>query len=343
MKPVFSIVVPLKKVNDYLRREIIPALKKQNFQDFELLIVPDRKTEGEKFPFFARIIPSWPKLGPADKKDLGAEKAKGEFIAFLDDDAYPDKNWLKKAIPLFKDKSIAAVCGPGATPANDSFLAQVSGWLWSSWLGAGGAGTYRCWPGKKREVDDYPSFNLIVRKKDFQTVGGFDSGFWPGEDTKLCHDLVYKLGKKIIYDPEVLAYHHRREILIPHLKQIGRYGLHRGHFAKILPKTSKRLGYFIPPLFTAGVFLGPIVYWFLKVLNFDLLARLAIGFYFLSLISYFLLALATSLWIWLKSKSFLIALLFIPTVFLSHVFYGMMFFKGIFKKRVKSKYRREKI
>ncbi len=332
MKTVFSVVVPVPKINDYIRKEIIPALKKQTFKGLEFIIIPDKKGGKENFPSFVRVYPSWPKLGPADKKDLGVKKAKGEFIAFLDDDAYPSPRWLEKAIDYFKNEKVGGVCGPGITPPHDPLLAQVSGWMWSSWLGAGGAGTYRCWPGEKREVDDYPTFNLIVRKKDFEKVGGFDSDFWPGEDTKFCHDLVYKLGKKIIYDPQVLVYHHRRNIFKYHLKQIGRYGLHRGYFVKVLPKTSKRLGYFIPALFALGVLFGPLT----------LLFSLALfRFYLVVLGIYIMLIGFTSLWVLAKSRNLLIAILLIPTIFVSHLWYGSRFIQGLLKKGEVSKYKKE--
>ena len=39
----------------------------------------------------------------------GLEKAKGEFIAIFDADFLPEKDWLKKTIPYFKDKQIGVV------------------------------------------------------------------------------------------------------------------------------------------------------------------------------------------------------------------------------------------
>ena len=111
------------------------------------------------------------------------------------------------------------MCGPGVTPPNDSVFQKAGGWVSASFLGGGPAASHRFFPRKKREVDDYPSMNFVVRKSDFRAVDGFNSRFWPGEDTKLCLDLTKKLGKKIIYDPEVLVYHHRRSLFVPHLKQ----------------------------------------------------------------------------------------------------------------------------
>lgn len=316
----FSIIIPVRRINDYIIDEIIPALKDQTYQNFELIIVPDKYKQNLELPDWVKIIPSWPKIGPADKRDLGVKESKGEILAFLDDDAYPDKKWLESALKIFENNSqAAAVCGPGVTPPSDSLLAKVSGWVWSSRLGAEGAGYYRCWPAQRREVDDYPTFNLLVRKKDFTRASGFNSDFWPGEDTKLCQDLVYKLNKKIIYDPKIKVFHHRRKIFGPHLKQIARYGRQRGRFAKILPKTSRRMGYFIPSIFTLTLVFGLIFYFIYKPL---------FWLYLVILMLYFSLLLGTAFWVWKRSRSFIIASLTIPAIYATHTVYGLMFIIG---------------
>jgi len=336
-----SVIIPVKEIDSYLVKKTIPAIVRQSHKKLEIIVLPDN--QAEKKIVGCRIFPTGVNSSPGEKRNFGVEKAKGEIIAFVDDDVYPASDWLEKALPYFGDPRIAAVCGPGVTPPEDGLLEQVSGWMWSSWIGAGGAGIYRCWPDKVREVDDFPTFNLIVRKKDFLAVGRFDSRFWPGEDTKFCHDLVYKLGKKIIYDPKVLVYHHRRKIFAPHLKQIGRYGLHRGYFVKILPKTSRRLGYFIPLLFTLGVLLVPLFFLFLKLLGLLFLAKIVISIYLLVLGIYGILLLLTAFWVFWQGKSVLVSLLVIPTISISHIFYGIMFLKGLCKRMVKSKFDRERI
>ena len=322
-----SIVIPVKAVNDFLRQETIPALLKQTYQNLEIIIITDKPSkESASWRTKTKIIPSWPKTGPADKRDLGVQKAKGEIIAFLDDDSYPDKNWLKNAIKIFNQPLIAAVCGPALTPPHNSFRQKASGYVWSTWLGSGGAGTYRCTVSQRREVDDFPTVNLLVRKKDFLSVGGFDSHFWPGEDSKFCHDLVYKLGKKIIYDPKVLVYHHRRAVFKHHLQQIARYAIHRGHFARILPKTSLRIGYLVPTVFVAGLVLGLLLSFVHPLFKFGYLGVLGI---------YGVALLLTALRICLKEKNLRLALLVIPSIFITHVAYGILFIKGFFSKGLK--------
>jgi hypothetical protein len=98
----------------------------------------------------------------------------------------------------------------------------------------------------------------MVRADLLRDLGGFRTDFWPGEDTILCSDLVHKLGKRIIYDPWAAVEHHRRPLFLPHLRQIGRYAMHRGYFVRRFPATSRRIGYMIPSLFVLGVGCGAI-------------------------------------------------------------------------------------
>jgi glycosyltransferase involved in cell wall biosynthesis len=275
-----SVIIPCKTKKD-LCPELLPALKKQTQAALEIFVVTDKLCAD----------------GPAEKRDWAAKKARGQVLGFIDSDAYPDKNWLKKALAQLKNPQLAAVCGPGLTPPTDSYRQKISGLVWSSWLGAGPVGTFRNRPGKSRLVDDYPSFNLLIKKKEFNKVKGFNSLFWPGEDTKLCHDLVYKLKKQILYHPEIIVFHHRRPIFLPHLQQISRYGFQRGYFTKILPKTSLKLSYFLPLLLLI----------FLPIL---------LPFYCLAL---FLTA--------LKHHS----LLLIPAIFLTHLVYALAFLFGLFR------------
>ncbi len=322
--PLVSIIIPTRDINDYLRQSISEILK-LDYRDFEILVLPDQKTEivFDK----TRIIPT--NAGPAVKRDLAVKEAKGEILAFLDDDAYPARDWLKNATPYFKKANIAAVCGPGITPPEDSPKQKASGWVSASILG-GGTLNFRFLAKKKREVKDFPSMNFLVRKTDFNKINGFNSEFWPGEDTKLCLDLTKKLNKKIIYDPRVLVFHHRRPLFKEYLKQNCGYGLYRGYFARILPETSRKLVYFIPMFFAIFVIGLPIWMFFVSSGR-----SFLFFFYIRTLIFYSLLLLLTAFWVLFRTKSIKIALLTIPGIFLTHICYGLCFFKGLFTKKSK--------
>jgi GT2 family glycosyltransferase len=251
MEPIVSIIIAVGTPGDYIR-ECIEHCGRLDYPRFEIIVLPDDPWE-PTHPNI-RVIPTG-KVRPAEKRDRGVAAAEGEIVAIIDDDAYPDTRWLANAVRHFADPAVAAVGGPGVTPPADSLRQKVSGWVYESPLVSGGF-AYRYRPGRMQDVDDYPTSSLVIRKADFLAAGGFDTGYWPGEDTILCMKLTHERGKRIVYDPDVIVYHHRRPVFRPHLRQIRSYALHRGFFAKRFPRTSLRLSYFVPSIFTLFLGLG---------------------------------------------------------------------------------------
>jgi glycosyltransferase involved in cell wall biosynthesis len=315
-----SVIIPVRTITPYVK-ETVSYLLKQTEKNFEIIIVTDKKEELKDTKVIASGIPT-----PSYKRNLGVRESRGEILAFLDDDSYPAENWLRNALNLFKDQSLAAVCGPTLTPPSDNIFQRASGCVWSSYLGSGGAGVYRNRIKKRREVEDFPSVNLLVRKNDFEKVNGFDVKHWPGEDTKLCLDLI-NCGKKILYDPGVLVFHHRRAVIVPHLKQISRYALRRGNFAKIFPQTSFRPGYFLPSLFAYGLIFG-----LATILIFPFLTPV----YIFALMVYLMALLFTGLEVQLKEKDLKVTFLTIISIFLTHLVYGFLFPFGFLQKELKT-------
>jgi len=259
------------------------------------------------------------------KRDLGLKFAKGEILAFIDDDAYPEKDWLKNAIKNFIDSDIAAVGGPAITPEEDNLRQRASGKIYESFL-VSGRFNLRYIPKNKCYVDDFPTCNFFVRKSVMDELGGFKISFWPGEDTFLCLEVTKKLGKKIVYDPEVKVYHHRRPLFLPHLRQITRYALHRGHFVKRYPQTSLRLPYFIPSFLLVGLILGLVL---------SLISPFLRIIYLILLITYLLLVFLFSL-----SKNIELAFLKFSGIILTHLVYGLFFIKGLISKQLREEFRK---
>lgn len=297
--PRFSIIIPIRVENDYLR-ETLQKLKLQTYKNFEVLVITDKVSKT---------------IDPSSKRNLGAKMATGDYLAFLDDDSFPSQNWLSNAAKqVVKHPEFAAFCGPCLTPPDDSIPQKASGLVWASLLGSGGAGTYRNSSQPARFVDDYPTVNLIVNKADFLKIDGFQSKYWPGEDTILCLDITSKLGKKIYYHPSITVFHHRRSVIVPHLQQIRRYALHRGLFARKLPQTSFRLGYLLPSLF----FIYLIVLPFLPpVFLYPLYIYLS-----LLLLEFFNLI--------FNHHHLITSILAVITIPITHLYYGILFLIGFF-------------
>ncbi|MDI6777732.1 MAG: glycosyltransferase [Patescibacteria group bacterium] len=322
----YSFVIPVKEINDYIRSTVskILSLEKDNF---EIIIYPDEATDEiwEK----TRQIASGP-VGPAQKRNLAIRDAKGEILVFIDDDAYPKSDFLNVLGKDFEDENIIAVGGPAMTPKENKFWQRVSGATFLSPLSGGFPERYRSY-GKKKFVADWPTVNLSIRKQAFSELGGFVGDYWPGEDTKLGYDLLTKKNTRILYDPELVVYHHRREGLAKHVKQISSYGLHRGFFAKKFSETSHNWRYFMPSLFVLFIIIGGVASYFSKIF---------IQLYVLGWIIYFVALLNAFYDIYRHEKNILVTLAASYYIFLTHIFYGLRFLQGlIFVRNLKSKLR----
>lgn len=248
--PPASIIIPAKEKDRYLE-ECVNACQQLDYPDFEIIVLPDKKI---KLPDKKiKIIPTG-NIAPPEKRDIGIENAQGEIVAFLDSDAFPLNQWLKYGVRYFGDNEIGAVCGPAVTPRSDNLWQSASGIIFSSFIVAGNC-KFRYAPMPHREVKDYPSCNLLVRKSVLDEIGGFNTRFYPGDDTLLCSKITKRAKKKIIYDPDVIIYHHRRPLLFRHFKQLAGYALHRGYFVRKFPQTSRRLPYFLPSLLLIAILL----------------------------------------------------------------------------------------
>lgn len=322
----YSFIIPVKEINDYVRGTVqkILSLPENNF---EIVVYPD-ETSGEKWEK-TRQIASGP-VGPAEKRNLAIRDAKGEILVFIDDDAYPKADFFKILGRDFSNESVVAVGGPAMTPRESKFWQRVSGAMFLSSLSGGFPERYRP-AGKKKFVDDWPTVNLSVRKKIFDDVGGFRLDYWPGEDTIFCLDLLAKKGVKILYDPELVVYHHRREGLAKHVKQISAYGLHRGFFAKRFPGTSFRWRYFMPSLFVLFIIFGGIGSFFSKTILYLYIFGWAV--YIVALVNAFID-------IWKHERNIMVTLAASYYIFLTHIFYGLRFLQGfVFVKNLRSKLR----
>ncbi len=322
----YSFIIPVKEINDYIKGSI-PKLLSLPGNDFEILIYPDEITQ-DIWPKTRQIASG--AVGPAQKRNLAIRDGKGEILIFIDDDAYPKDDFLSILAKNFQDENIMAVGGPAITPQESNFWQRVSGATFLSSLSGGFPERYRS-VGKKRFLADWPSVNLSIRKNIFEELGGFGGDYWPGEDTKLGFDLLTKKDARILYDPELIVFHHRREGLAKHIKQISAYGLHRGYFAKTFSKTSLGWRYFMPSCFVLFIFFGGALAFFSKIF---------LELYIFGWIVYFVALLNAFYDIYRHEKNILVTLAASYYIFLTHIFYGLRFLQGlIFVKNLKSKLR----
>ena len=332
-RPFVSVVIACP-ASSWMLEECLRGLEGQTYRDFEAIVLPDGEeaTPGS-FSFPLKVVPTG-KVRPAEKRNAGIAAAKGDVVAFIDDDAYPDARWLENAVKYFGDPAIGAVGGPGVTPPGDAFMAKAGGRVYENPLVSGGY-RYRYIAGRvRRDVDDYPSCNLLVRTDVLREINGYRTDFWPGEDTLLCEDIVYGKGMRIVYDPWSIVYHHRRRLFGPHLRQLGRYAFHRGYFVKKSPKTSLKFSYFVPSLFVLGLVSGGVTVAACGIAGLHGVAADVLRCAYFGVVgAYALLTLLTSFAVspamWLATWSGVVA---------SHVWYGVRFVAGLCASRAPCEY-----
>jgi len=310
--PSVSIIIPFYYTRAKYLDECIRYCLSLDYPNYEIIVVSNSPVNAD-YPDVKVVITE--KISQGEKNDVGIAMSSGEICAFIGDDVFPRKDWLKNAVKYFKDPEVGAVGGPGVTPENDTLLQKASGVVYSSTFG-GGHARFRYIAKKSRYTDDLHATNLLVRKSLLNEVGGFNVRFRSGEDTLLCLK-INKKGKKILYAPDVVVYHHRRPLFIPHMRQAKNCGLHRGYYAKRFPETSLGIRYFIPSLF---------VVMFITFLTLSILSQIFAKFFLLALIGYFILSLASGL---LLSRNLKIALLIPIGILLTHLAYGIGFIQGL--------------
>jgi glycosyltransferase involved in cell wall biosynthesis len=249
--PRVSAIVPTIALTDHGRRCIAALVERPGV---EVVLVPDERPED----LDPRVVcvPS----GPANtsvKRQRGLEASSGDYIALIDDDAFPADGWPEAAIAeLERESGIAGVAGPTLTPDDEPELGQVSFRIYASPL-VSGPHRWRYAQVPARDVDDAPSVNLVLRRADAERVR-LDTPWSFGEDTVVCERLVRE-GRRIRYTPELVVLHSRRPLWRAHLRQLFRWSRRRGAFARAGGVNSLRPSYFAPTALLLGLASRPVL------------------------------------------------------------------------------------
>ena len=316
MKPLVSIIIPCKEVDKYTK-ECIAGCKQLDYENFEIIVLPD-------FPASDIVegveLISTGVVSPGVKRNLGIENSTGTFCAFIDNDAYPRSDWLTNALKILVDPSVGGVGGPGLTPPEDNSHQKAGGYVLSSFMVGRLSNRYKS--KVNVESDDIHSCNFVAHRSTLLLAGGWNEKYWPGEDTLMCL-AIKKTGKKLIESSDVVVYHHRRSLLKPHLRQVSRFGEHRGFFVKKFPENSLKLTYFAPSL---------LVFLFSAGLLFSLFSPFFFNLFLLGLTAYFIASFVAAVLQVRCSK-------LLPAVWLgiivTHIVYGLFFLSGLLKRDLK--------
>ena len=267
-EPFVSIVIPTTGNVKFIRGLVDSVIKLDYPKDkFELIFIGDKPTKLiEKHSERAvktgiNTVVEYTPVAAGQKRNIGAKKAKGDLIAFTDDDTILREDWIKNSIKhLVENKGYVGVGGPNYTPKEELPFAKAVGRIFGSKFLF--SFRYTIGHSKAKEIAHNPTCNYII-KKDIVNEIKFHETLWPGEDAEF--DIrVLKAGYKILYAPDVVVWHHRRPRPTAFLKQMFNYGKTRAQVTKMHP-SSFDLRYFV--FVIAFIVLISLYYISLKEIN----------------------------------------------------------------------------
>lgn len=233
LDPRFTIVVPTRDRGPQLTA-CLEAIAKVDFprDRFEAIVVDD----GGRTPVApivervaarapVRMIPQ-SNAGPGLARNRGAEEARGEIVAFLDDDCAPDPAWLSELDVVLAANPGAGVGGRtvNALPGNPYSSASQT---LIDYL-------YEYYNQNSARQPMFITSNLALPRREFLEIGGFDRRFSRagGEDRELCLRWT-RSGREILYAPTAIVRHAHQLGLRSFLRQHFTYGRGAAHFHQI--------------------------------------------------------------------------------------------------------------
>lgn len=182
-----SVIIPTYNEESVIS-DCLTSLSKQTLKDLEVVVVDDGSTDKTveviknlNLSNFDLQIVNGNHGGAGKARNLGAKKAKGNILVFVDADMTFDKNFLKKLVdPILKGKEKGTFSKDEVVSNWDKPLARAYS------INEG-------WENKKRHPKNYPDEQKVFRailKSEFDEVGGFTPGGY-NDDWSLSEKLGY--------------------------------------------------------------------------------------------------------------------------------------------------------
>jgi len=193
----------------------VESLRVQTHSPDEIILVIDHNTAlatrvGREIPDVT-CVENHGQQGLSDARNAGLAVARGDVVAFLDDDAEAEPGWLALLAEGYADPAVVGVGGfaePDWAEGRPGWFPREFDWV----VGC----TYRGMPETASPVRNLIGCNMSFRREIFDDLGGFTAGIGRlgtrpvgCEETELCIRIAQRRpGSVILFDPRALVHHH---------------------------------------------------------------------------------------------------------------------------------------
>lgn len=206
--PKISIIIPVYNQFFYTYNCLKAILEHSGEVEYEVILADDCSTDLvkdiDKFVDGITILHNKENLKFLKNCNHAAEKAKGQYLLFLNNDTQVQMGWLQPLIDIMESKNDIGMVGSKLIYPNGE-LQEAGGILWkdgSAWNYGNRKNPEDADYNYVKEVDYISGASIMIKTALWKKIGGFDLRFAPAycEDSDLAFE-VRRLGYKVIYQP----------------------------------------------------------------------------------------------------------------------------------------------
>lgn len=226
-----SIVIVNYNTTFHLRNCLNSILDNLKHENPEIIVVdnnsPDREIESFQNEFkHVKFYLRNENDGFGSGCNFGVKKATGKYLLFLNPDIVLKDDSIKVLKEYLENNNECGIVSGALMDENESliyFYNDFPSYLWELFqlIGYGYDDKIDILISKKEitekkkfEVDWFHGAFLMMRREDFDKIGGFNENYFMYyEDVEICYKIKKLLGKKNICIPEVRVIHHTQSSL----------------------------------------------------------------------------------------------------------------------------------
>jgi GT2 family glycosyltransferase len=231
----------------------------------------------------------------------------------------PVEGNLERLVNAFSNPAVAVIGGPNLCPTDASYLQRVFSEIMGSWLAFGPSYARYRQVGELRSSSEKELIlcNMAIRTSDFVEAKGFDESLYPNEENALL-DEFSRMGRRILYDPNLLIYRYPRETVSEFIRMLYRYGRGRGEQVRLYPSKGSLLN-FVPAFFVLFVLACSMIGFLPESLRL---------FFWFPILAYVLLSIRWGLGL-SGTSGMAMGLCSIPFLPIAHISYGLGLWRGL--------------